>query len=136
MNPNVSVITLGVRDLPRARRFYAEGLGWPVEQDYPQWVSFKMGDGSSLLGLYPWESLAADAGVAPDGDGFRGVTLSYIVRSEERVAEVLAEAERAGATIVKPAERSQWGGSSGHFADPDDFLWKVASGTGEAPFAE
>ena len=94
------------------------------------------GFGSSLLGLYPWESLAADAGVAPDGDGFRGVTLSYIVRSEERVAEVLAEAERAGATIVKPAERSQWGGSSGHFADPDDFLWKVASGTGEAPFAE
>ena len=136
MNPHVSVITLGVRDLARAKRFYGEGLGWPLEQDYPQWVSFKMGEGSSMVGLYPWEALAGDAGVAPEGTGFRGVTLSYIVRSEERVAEVMAEAERAGATIVKPAEKSQWGGSTGHFADPDGFLWKVASGSSQAPFAE
>ena len=89
-----------------------------------------------MVGLYPWEALAGDAGVAPEGTGFRGVTLSYIVRSEERVAEVMAEAERAGATIVKPAEKSQWGSSTGHFADPDGFLWKVASGSGQAPFAE
>ena len=136
MNPHISAITLGVADLARARRFYGEGLGWPIEQDYPQWVSFKMGEGSSMVGLYPAEALAGDAGVAPDGTGFRGVTLSYIVRSEDRVAEVLAEAERAGATIVKPAERSQWGGASGHFADPDGFIWKVASGSGPAPFSE
>jgi uncharacterized protein len=136
MNPHISAITLGVADLARARRFYGEGLGWPIEQDYPQWVSFKMGEGSSTVGLYPWDALAGDAGVAADGTGFRGVTLSYIVRSEDRVAEVLAEAERAGATIVKPAERSQWGGASGHFADPDGFIWKVASGGGGAPFSE
>jgi catechol 2,3-dioxygenase-like lactoylglutathione lyase family enzyme len=136
MNPHVSVITLGVRDLPRAKQFYGEGLGWPVEQDYPVWVSFKMGEGSSTVGLHPWEALAGDAGVPADGDGFRGVTLSYIVRSDERVAEVLAEAERAGGTIVKPAEQSQWGGASGHFADPDGHLWKVASGAGGAPLAE
>jgi uncharacterized protein len=136
MNPHVSVITLGVRDMTRAKRFYGEGLGWPVEQDYPQWVSFKMGDGSSLLGLYPWEALAADAGLAPEGTGFRGVMLSYIVRSDDRVAEVLAEAERAGATIVKPAEATPWGGTTGFFTDPDGYLWKVASGTGQAPFAE
>jgi catechol 2,3-dioxygenase-like lactoylglutathione lyase family enzyme len=136
MNPHVSAITLGVRDLARAKQFYGEGLGWPIEQDYPQWVSFKMGEGSSMVGLYPWEALAGDAGLPADGSGFRGVTLSYIVRSEDRVAEVLAEAERAGATIVKPAERSQWGGASGFFADPDGFLWKVASGGGWAPFSE
>jgi catechol 2,3-dioxygenase-like lactoylglutathione lyase family enzyme len=136
MNPHVSAITLGVRDLARAKQFYGEGLGWPIEQDYPQWVSFKMGEGSSMVGLYPWEALAGDAGLPADGSGFRGVTLSYIVRSEDRVAEVLAEAERAGATIVKPAERSQWGGASGFFADPDGFLWKVASGGGGAPFSE
>ena len=136
MNPHVSVITLGVRDLPRARRFYAEGLGWPLEQDYPQWVSFKMGEGSSTLGLYPLDASAADAGLAADGQGFRGVTLNYLVRSEERVAEVLAEAEQAGATIAKPAEPSPWGGSSGFFTDPDGYLWKIASGTGDAPFAE
>jgi uncharacterized glyoxalase superfamily protein PhnB len=99
-------------------------------------VSFKMGEGSSTVGLHPWEALAGDAGVPADGDGFRGITLSYIVRSDERVAEVLAEAERAGAIIVKPAEQSQWGGASGFFADPDGYLWKVASGAGDAPFAE
>ena len=64
MNPHVSVITLGVRDLPRAKQFYGEGLGWPIEQDYPVWVSFKMGEGSSTVGLYPWEALAADPDVA------------------------------------------------------------------------
>ena len=136
MNPHVSVITLGVSDLGRARQFYAEGLGWPVDQDYPQWVSFKMGEGSSVVGLYPWEALASDAGLSPAGQGFRGVTLSYLVRSDDRVAEVLAEAERAGGTIVKPAEQSPWGGSSGFFADPDGYLWKVASGGGQAPFSE
>jgi len=136
MNPHVSAITLGVQDVARAKQFYGQGLGWPIEQDYPQWVSFKMGEGSSVVGLYPREALAGDAGLAADGAGFCGVALSYIVRSEDRVAEVLAEAERAGATIVKPAERSQWGGASGFFADPDGFLWKVASGGGGAPFSE
>jgi len=136
MNPHVSAITLGVRDVARAKQFYGEGLGWPIEQDYPQWVSFKMGEGSSVVGLYPREALAGDAGLPADGTGPCGVALSYIVRSEDRVAEVLAEAERAGATIVKPAERSQWGGASGFFADPDGFLWKVASGGGGAPFSE
>jgi uncharacterized protein len=136
MKPYVSVITLGVRDLGRAKQFYSEGLGWSIDQDYPQWVSFRLGDGSSVLGLYPWDALAADAGVAADGSGFRGITLSYIVRSEDRVEAVLAEAERAGGTIARPAERAQWGGSSGYFADPDGYLWKVASGAGEQPFAE
>ena len=136
MNPHVSVITLGVEDVSRAKQFYGEGLGWPILQDYAEWVSLGLDGGSSALGLYSWKSLAEDAGVAADGNGFRGVTLSYLVRSDERVAEVLVEAERAGATIVRPAEHSQWGGASGYFSDPDGHLWKVASGTGEQPFAE
>ena len=53
MKPHVSVITLGVRDLKRAKQFYSEGLGWPIQQDYPQWVSFRLGNGTSALGLYP-----------------------------------------------------------------------------------
>ena len=135
MNPHVSVITLGVRDLSRAKQFYSEGLGWPIQQDYDVWVSFSLGDGSSALGLYAWDALAADAGVDADGSGFRGVTLSYIVRSAERVAGVLAEAERAGGKIARPAEDSQWGGRSGYFSDPDGYLWKVASGPGDQPLA-
>lgn len=136
MNPHISVITLGVKDLARAKQFYSEGLGWTAYQDYPQWVAFSINNGSSGLGLLAWDSLAGDAGVPAAGTGFRGVTLSYLVQSEDRVAEVLAEAERAGGKIVKPAARAQWGGSSGYFADPDGYLWKVASGTGRQPFAE
>jgi uncharacterized protein len=134
MKPHVSVITLGVKDMNKAKQFYNEGLGWPVLQDYEQWVSFSLGDGSSALGLYTWDALAADAGVPADGDGFRGVTLSYIVGTEERVGEVLGEAEKAGATIVKPVEQA-WGGAFGYFADPDGYLWKVATGNGPQPFA-
>ena len=135
MNPHVSGITLGVRDLNRAKQFCSEGLGWPIQQEQGEWVSFSLNNGSSVLGLLPWDALADDAGVAADGSGFRGFTLSYIVRSEERVDAVLAEAERAGGEIAKPAQRSPWGGYSGYFTDPDGYLWKVAAGAGEQPFA-
>lgn len=135
MKPHVSVITLGVRDLDRAKRFYEEGLGWPVAQDYEQWVSFRLGDGSSMLGLYSWDALAADAAADAEGSGFRGITFSYIVRSEQRVGEVLAEAERAGGTIAQPAQSGAWGGHFGYFADPEGYLWKVAAGADDPPFA-
>jgi uncharacterized protein len=128
MNPHVSIITLGVRDLNRAKQFYSEGLGWPIQQEQGPWVCFSLGNGSSALGLYPWDALADDAGVAANGSGFRGITLSYIVRSEERVDAVLAEAERAGGKIAKPAQRAPWGGYFGYFTDPDGYLWKVVAG--------
>jgi catechol 2,3-dioxygenase-like lactoylglutathione lyase family enzyme len=134
MKPHVSAITLGVKDLGRAKQFYGEGLGWAVDQDYPEWVSFSLGDGSSALGLYAWDALAADAGVPSDGNGFRGVTLSYIVSSQERVDEILAEAKSAGGDIVKPAQAGSWGGYLGYFADPDGYLWKVGLAEGEQSF--
>ena len=136
MNSHVSAITLGVRDIDRAKQFYGEGLGWPIQQEYGEWIAFKVGDGSSAWASRMGRAGAATPGSQPDGRGFRGITLSYLVRSDDRVAEVLAEAERAGGTIVKPAEQAQWGGCSGHFADPDGHLWKVASGTGDQPYAE
>lgn len=97
-------------------------------------LSFSLGNGSSALGLYQWDTLADDAGVPSEGSGFRGVTLSYLVRAEERVDTVLAEAERAGGTIVKAAQQSPWGGYFGYFADPDGYLWKVAAGNAPQPF--
>lgn len=136
MKPHVSVITLGVRDLARARGFYAERLGWPIRQEQDNWVCFLLGGSSTAFALYPWDELAADTRSEPDGNGFRGVTLAYIVRSQERVDEVLAEAEAAGGTIVKPTERAVWGGYSGYFADPEGYLWEVASGPTQLPFAE
>jgi uncharacterized protein len=132
----VSVITLGVRNLPRARRFYAEQLGWPIHQEDHNWVCFLLGDGSAALALYPWDELAEDAGLAAAESGFRGVTLAYVVRSGDRVDAVLAEAERAGGEIVKHARRASWGGYSGYFADPERYLWEVASGATQLPFAE
>jgi uncharacterized protein len=136
MKPYVSAITIGVKDINRAKEFYSEGLGWPIEEDHGAFVSFSTNQGSSRLGLYSWDALSEDAGVPAEGGGFRGFTLSYIVRAEERVDAVLAEAERAGGTIAKPAESQQWGGRSGYFADPDGYLWKVAAGAGDQPFAE
>ena len=138
MKPHVSGITLGVKDMSRAKQFYSKGLGWPIQQDYQgQWVSFSLNNGSSTLGLRPWDTVAGDAGVAPDGTGFRGIAFSYDVRSKDRVDAVLAEAKRAGGTIAKPAQEAGWGGYVGYFTDPDGYLWKVgwAPATAEQPSA-
>jgi uncharacterized protein len=136
MKPHVAVITLGVRDLGGARRFYHDGLGWPIQQEDHNWVCFSLGGGSSALALYPWDELAEDATVPPSGSGFRGVTLAHNVRSEQRVDEVLAAAERAGGRIVKRAQPTSWGGYGGYFADPEGYLWEVATGATKLPFSE
>jgi catechol 2,3-dioxygenase-like lactoylglutathione lyase family enzyme len=136
MKSHVAIITLGVRDFDRARGFYAERLGWPIAQEQDEWVCFSLGDGSSALALFPWDELAGDASVPADGSGFRGVTLAYNVHSEERVDEVLAEAQAAGATITKEPTPTEWGGYSGYFADPEGQLWEVATGATQLPFSE
>jgi uncharacterized protein len=136
MKAHVAVITLGVRDLTRARRFYNAGLGWQIQQEDDNWVCFLLEGGASALALYPWDELAQDATVPAAGSGFRGVTLAHNVRSETRVEEVLAEAEAAGGTIVKPAQPTLWGGYGGYFADPEEYLWEVATGATRLPFSE
>jgi catechol 2,3-dioxygenase-like lactoylglutathione lyase family enzyme len=118
---------IGVRDLDRAKKFYGEGLGCAIDQDYPGFVSLSLGDGSSSLALYEWDAAAADAGVSPEGSGFRGVSFHYIVASREAVDEVIGNAVAAGGSVVKEAAAAQWGGYSGYFSDPDGHLWKVAA---------
>ena len=136
MNPHVGFITLGVSDLARAKKFYSEGLGWPIQVDQGRFVAFAPSNGSSTITLYPREVLADDAAVSPEGSGFSRVTFSHLVRSEERVDAVLAEAERAGGTIARPAQKAKWGGYFGYFADPDGNLWKVVVGAEGEPLAE
>jgi uncharacterized protein len=136
VKPHVAVITLGVKDLARARAFYHEGLGWPIQQEDHNWACFLLEGGRTALALYPWDELADDATVPAEGAGFRGVTLAHNVRSEERVREVLAEAERAGGAIVKQARATAWGGFGGYFADPEGYLWEVASGATQLPLSE
>ncbi len=127
MSPKVSVIMLGVRDVARAKKFYAEGLGAAIEQDYPGFVSLSLGEGSSSLALYQWDAAAQDAGVSPEGSGFRGVSFHFITDSREAVDEVIAWAVAAGGSVVRKPEGAQWGGYFGYFADPDGYLWKVAT---------
>jgi catechol 2,3-dioxygenase-like lactoylglutathione lyase family enzyme len=123
----VTAIMLGVEDLARSKKFYGEGLGCTINQDYPNFVSFSLGDGSSSLALYEREAAAQDAGVSAEGSGFRGVSFHYIVPSSEAVDEVMASATAAGGEVVRQAAGSQWGGYFGYFSDPDGHLWKVAS---------
>ena len=123
----VTAIMIGVEDLARSKKFYGEGLGCRIAQDYPNFVSFDLGDGSSSLALYKWEAAAQDAGVSSEGSGFRGVSFHFIVPSSEAVDEVMGNAVAAGGGVVKEAAASQWGGYFGYFSDPDGYLWKVAS---------
>jgi len=122
----VTAIMIGVEDLARSKEFYGDGLGCTIEQDYPNFVKFNLGGGSSSLALYEREAAARDAGVSSEGSGFRGVSFHYIVTSSEAVDEVMSKAVAAGAGVVKEAAGTQWG-YFGYFSDPDGYLWKVAS---------
>ena len=124
MKPRISMITLGVRDLAAATKFYEAGLGFP-RMDSPPEVAFFTLNGS-WLGLYSRNALAEDATVPPEGNGFEGFTLSHNVTSEEEVDTVMSQALAAGATLVKAAQKVFWGGYSGYFKDPDGHLWEIA----------
>ena len=126
MTLQVTAIMLGVHDLSRAKAFYGEGLGCTIDQDHPNYASFSLGEGSTSLALYEREAAAQDAGVSPEGSGFRGVSFHYIVPSREAVDETLSNAVAAGGSVVKSPEAAQWG-YSGYFSDPDGYLWKVAT---------
>lgn len=124
MEPRLTLVTLGVADLAASRAFYAR-LGWRESSASQPGIAFFQAGGVALA-LFGAEALAEDAHQAFAPSGFRAVTLAHNVRAKEQVAEVLAEAERAGARIVKPAQDVFWGGHSGYFADPDGHLWEVA----------
>jgi uncharacterized protein len=124
VEPRISLITLGVSDLQRSIRFYRDGLGLPMRDSPPEVAFFETR--GTWLALFGRDALAEDAGVDPAGGGFRGFTLAHNVRTREEVDRLLCLAADAGATIVKPAADTSWGGYSGYFADPDGFLWEVA----------
>lgn len=124
MEQRVSLITLGVSDLARSREFY-ECVGWRRSLKRAEGVVFFQ-IGGLALALYPREHLARDAGIEPPGPGGSAVALAYNTRTRGEVDEVLAEAETAGATIVRRGHDVFWGGYVGYFADPDGFLWEIA----------
>lgn len=124
MEQRLSIVTLGVSDLARSQEFY-ERLGWRKSMADAQGVVFFQAGGMALA-LYPRQELAKDAHVPAEGHGFSGVSLAYNARTREEVDAVIADAETAGATVLKPAREAFWGGYSGYFSDPDGFLWEIA----------
>ena len=123
MEQRVSVITLGVADLARARRFY-EALGWATRAEPDDDVVFFQA-GGLVLALWDRGLLAEDSGVQ-DAPGFGGVTLAHNVRSPEGVDEVVEQARAAGAPVTREPAQTFWGGYSGVFLDPDGHPWEVA----------
>ncbi|MBS1882355.1 MAG: VOC family protein [Actinobacteria bacterium] len=127
MDQRISLITLGVADLARARDFYA-ALGWRYQE--VQETVFVQAGGSAVV-LWERGKLADDAGIEDTGgDGFGGIALAQNVRSREEVDGVIAAAEAAGATITKPAAETFYGGYAAYFADPDGHLWEIAHNPG------
>lgn len=124
MKPRISMITLGVRDLPASVKFYQQGLGFPRMESPPEVAFFTLN--GSWLRLYGREALAEDATVPAQGQGFEAFTLAHNVASEAEVDEVMRQAVAAGAVMVKPPQKVFWGGYSGYFKDPDGHLWEIA----------
>jgi len=120
----ISIATLGVSDLARSTKFY-QALGWELTQESSNQISFFRTAGG-VLALYPYDLLAKDARLpASRSQGFGGVTLAINVERPEDVQPGLDTAQNAGATILKPATKAEWGGVSGYFADPDGYPWEV-----------
>ncbi len=122
MDQRLSLVTLGVTDIARARAFY-EALGWSGESPDGEVVFFQAG--AMVFALWGRDKLAEDSAVR-DAGGWGGVTLAYNTASPAEVDDVLAQALAAGATIGRPAAIAFWGGYSGVFIDPDGHPWEVA----------
>jgi catechol 2,3-dioxygenase-like lactoylglutathione lyase family enzyme len=124
MEPRLTLVTLGVNDMKRARKFY-EALGFKASSASQESVTF-FAAGGVVLGLFGRASLAEDAHVPNSEPGFSGVSLAHNAASEAEVDHVLAHAVACGAVLKKPGQKVFWGGYSGYFADPDGHLWEVA----------
>ena len=131
MKPRITLITLGVDDLERAVCFYRDGLGLPTEGivgtefEYGAVAFFDLQNGLKLA-LWPRTSIARDAGLSPGAPSATELTIGHNVASRAEVDEVMSQARRAGAAIVRPAADTFWGGYAGCFQDPDGHLWEVA----------
>lgn len=130
MDQRVSFITLAVADLDRTRAFYVRGLGWRPELDVPgEVLMIRVGD-KLVLSLWSEDGFEAEVGPIRRGEGVVPITLAHNVATETEVDEILAQAASLGAETT-PAERRDWGGYTGYFADPDGFRWEIAVNPGE-----
>jgi catechol 2,3-dioxygenase-like lactoylglutathione lyase family enzyme len=131
MKPRITLLTIGVDDLERSLAFYRDGLRLPTtgivgrEFEHGAVAFFDLQAGLKLA-IWPRDDLAHDTGLGRSPPSSTEFSIGHNVRSEEEVDAVMRDAERAGATIVKRAQKTFWGGYAGYFADPDGHLWEVA----------
>ena len=131
MKPRLNIVTLGVADLPRSRQFYLDAFGWKPAQGSSDEIVFFYQEGI-VIGLYPMNLLAEDAGVSAERSGFSGITLAINAKTREELEEIHKKAIAAGAkSLIEPRD-TFWGGYDSYFADPDGHLWEIAW----APFWE
>lgn len=138
MKPRISVLTVCVDNLEKSLSFYRDGLGLPTpgiigqQFEHGAVAFFDLQPGLKLA-IWPRDSLAHDTGIANQGRSSPDFTIGHNVRSEQEVNEVMAQAEKAGARIVKPAQKTFWGGYAGYFQDLDGHLWEVVYNTDFLP---
>lgn len=125
MKQRINIVSLAVKDLDRAIKFYCDGLGWKKSKASEGNIVFFQLNGL-VMALYPKHLFEEDTTVPFSSDGYPPFTLAYNAQSEKEVDEVIALAVKNGAKLIKPAQKVFWGGYSGYFADPDGFLWEVA----------
>lgn len=130
MKARISIITLGVDDLERSLKFYRDGLGLPTkgiigtEFEHGAVALFEL-EGGMILSLFERGNLALDATIAQSPPSPTEFSIGQLLASRDAVDAMMAEAARAGAKIVKPAQAVFWGGYSGYFEDPDGHLWEI-----------
>jgi len=125
MQQHLHLITLGVRDFEKSKKFYADILDWKSSNAGSDDAAFFQA-GGVVLAIYQREKLAEDAMTSPEGSGFSGITLAYNARSESEVDEIIHDLKSKGVKIMKEPQKVFWGGYSSYFADPDDYCWEVA----------
>jgi len=132
MKPRISVLTIAVNDLEESMKFYREGLGLQTEGIIGE--AFEQGRGAVvlftltgglILSLYPRENIAWDAKIPTDAHSATEFTIGHFVKTKREVDEVMKQAEKAGAKVVKPPQNTFWGGYGGYFQDPNGHLWEV-----------
>jgi uncharacterized protein len=124
MDQRISLVTLGVKNLAAAKKFYVEGLGWGPAFENKEILFFQTG--GMVFALFLRDKLAEDFQADPATFGKAAIALAYNVRLRSEVDPLMQRAAAAGATIIKPAREASWGGYSGYFADPDGFAWEIA----------
>jgi catechol 2,3-dioxygenase-like lactoylglutathione lyase family enzyme len=130
MDQRVSFITLAVADLERTRAFYLDGLGWHAELEVPGEVLMIRAGDKLVLSLWAEAGFEAEVGPIRRGAGIVPVTLAHNVATEAEVDAILELARAAGSPDVRAAQRRDWGGYTGYFADPDGFRWEIAVNPG------